>query len=432
MSWSDTNPEKVILVGCELKSPQKKNWFKQSSLSLEESIDELASLAITAGVSVSGRLTQQRDRYDPTFLIGKGKIRLLKTVLKQNKANTVIFDDNLSPAQQRNIEKFLDCKVLDRTQLILDIFAYRAATREGKLQVELAQLNYMLPRLAGRGIELSRLGAGLGTRGPGETKLETDQRKIHQRIYKIRKELEQVRIHRRLHRSFRKSVPVPIVSLVGYTNAGKSTLFNALTNDNTLASKQLFATLDPLLRRLQLPSGRKIILSDTVGFISKLPARLISAFRATLEEIGESQLILHVIDGSSSRAEQQRGAVVHVLKDLGVMTKPHIEIFNKTDLLGYSFQSTQDKVWVSALQKQGISTLLKRIDELITDDPIVKAKFLVDRHRGELLSRIFSRGKVINCDYRNKQVMVEIEAPRSFLKKIESQQLKNNNNFETK
>ena len=432
MSWSDTNPEKVILVGCELKSPQKKNWFKQSSLSLEESIDELASLAITAGVSVSGRLTQQRDRYDPTFLIGKGKIRLLKTVLKQNKANTVIFDDNLSPAQQRNIEKFLDCKVLDRTQLILDIFAYRAATREGKLQVELAQLNYMLPRLAGRGIELSRLGAGLGTRGPGETKLETDQRKIHQRIYKIRKELEQVRIHRRLHRSFRKSVPVPIVSLVGYTNAGKSTLFNALTNDNTLASKQLFATLDPLLRRLQLPSGRKIILSDTVGFISKLPATLISAFRATLEEIGESQLILHVIDCSSSRAEQQRGAVVHVLKDLGVMTKPHIEIFNKTDLLGYSFQSTQDKVWVSALQKQGISTLLKRIDELITDDPIVKAKFLVDRHRGELLSRIFSRGKVINCDYRNKQVMVEIEAPRSFLKKIESQQLKNNNNFETK
>ena len=432
MSWSDTNPEKVILVGCELKSPQKKNWFKQSSLCLEESIDELASLAITAGVSVSGRLTQQRDRYDPTFLIGKGKIRLLKTVLKQNKANTVIFDDNLSPAQQRNIEKFLDCKVLDRTQLILDIFAYRAATREGKLQVELAQLNYILPRLAGRGIELSRLGAGLGTRGPGETKLETDQRKIHQRIYKIRKELEQVRIHRRLHRSFRKSVPVPIVSLVGYTNAGKSTLFNALTNDNTLASKQLFATLDPLLRRLQLPSGRKIILSDTVGFISKLPATLISAFRATLEEIGESQLIQHVIDGSSSRAEQQRGAVVHVLKDLGVMTKPHIEIFNKTDLLGYSFQSTQDKVWVSALQKQGISTLLKRIDELITDDPIVKAKFLVDRHRGELLSRIFSRGKVINCDYRNKQVMVEIEAPRSFLKKIESQQLKNNNNFETK
>ena len=290
----------------------------------------------------------------------------------------------------------------------------------------------MFPRLAGGGIELSRLGAGLGTRGPGETKLETDQRKIHQRIYKIRKELEQVRIHRRLHRSFRKSVPVPIVSLVGYTNAGKSTLFNALTNDNTLASKQLFATLDPLLRRLQLPSGRKIILSDTVGFISKLPATLISAFRATLEEIGESQLILHVIDGSSSRAEQQRGAVVHVLKDLGVMTKPHIEIFNKTDLLGYSFQSTQDKVWVSALQKQGISTLLKRIDELITDDPIVKAKFLVDRHRGELLSRIFSRGKVINCDYRNKQVMVEIEAPRSFLKKIESQQLKNNNNFETK
>ena len=424
MSWSDTNTEKVILVGCELKSPQKKIWFKQSSLSLEESIDELASLAITAGVSVSGRLTQQRDRYDPTFLIGKGKIRLLKTVLKQNKANTVIFDDNLSPAQQRNIEKFLDCKVLDRTQLILDIFAYRAATREGKLQVELAQLSYMLPRLAGRGIELSRLGAGLGTRGPGETKLETDQRKIHQRIYKIQKELEQVQIHRRLHRSFRKSVPVPIVSLVGYTNAGKSTLFNALTNDNTLASKQLFATLDPLLRRLQLPSGRKIILSDTVGFISKLPATLISAFRATLEEIGESQLILHVIDGSSSRAEQQRGAVIHILKDLGVMAKPHLEVFNKTDLLSHSFRPTQEKVWISALQKKGISTLLQRIDELITDDPLVQAKFLVERHRGELLSRIFSRGRVINCEYSNKQVMVEIEAPRSFLKIIQAQQIK--------
>jgi len=425
MSWSDTSTEKVVLVGCELKSSQKKIWFKQSSLSLEESIDELASLATAAGARVTGRLTQQRDRYDPTFLIGKGKIRLLKTVLKQNKANTVIFDDNLSPAQQRNIEKFLDCKVLDRTQLILDIFAYRAATREGKLQVELAQLNYMLPRLAGRGIELSRLGAGLGTRGPGETKLETDQRKIHQRIYKIRKELEQVRIHRRLHRSFRKSVPVPIVSLVGYTNAGKSTLFNALTHDNTLASKQLFATLDPLLRRLQLPSGRKIILSDTVGFISKLPATLISAFRATLEEIGESELILHVIDGSSSGAEQQRGAVIQVLKDLGVMAKPHLEVFNKTDLLSHSFRPTQGRVWVSALQKKGISTLLQRIDELITDDPLVQAKFLVERHRGELLSRIFSRGRVINCDYRNNQVMVEIEAPRSFLKKIEAQQIKN-------
>ena len=247
----------------------------------------------------------------------------------------------------------------------------------GSCRSSWAQLDYWLPRLGGRGVELSRLGGGIGTRGPGETKLETDQRKIHQRIHKIKRDLQRVRAHRQLHRSFRQSVPVPTVSLVGYTNAGKSTLFNALTRSDTLASRQLFATLDPLLRRIRLPSKREVILSDTVGFISKLPATLVSAFRATLEEIGEAQLLLHVIDCSSPRAQHQRSSVLKVLEELGDSGKPTIEVYNKTDLLEQPprLPPGDSVLRVSALRRQGISGLLERIDRSIHGDPLVRGPF---------------------------------------------------------
>ena len=354
------------------------------------------------------------------YLIGKGMVERLKGLLERHRADTVIFDDNLSPAQQRNIEQALDCKVVDRTQLILDIFASRARTREGKLQVELAQLDYWLPRLGGRGVELSRLGGGIGTRGPGETKLETDQRKIRQRIHRIKRELQRVRAHRKLHRSFRQSVPVPTVSLVGYTNAGKSTLFNTLTQSETLASRQLFATLDPLLRRIRLPSKREVILSDTVGFISKLPATLVSAFRATLEEIGEARLLLHVIDSSSPRAEHQRTSVLKVLEELGDSGKPTIEVYNKIDLLDQppKLPPGNKALRVSALRRQGISRLLEKIDGSIDEDPLVRARFLVEAHQGDLLAQIHASGRLVRREVRDSQVLLEVEAPRSVLEKL--------------
>ena len=420
MKIATSDREKVVLVGCELKRSIAPATPRKANLSLEESLDELAALASAARARVIARLLQYRSHYDPAYLIGKGKVERLKKLVEHHQANTVIFDDNLSAAQQRNIERTLDCKVVDRTQLILDIFASRARTREGKLQVELAQLDYWLPRLGGRGVELSRLGGGIGTRGPGETKLETDQRKIHQRIHKIKKNLQRVRSHRQLHRSFRQSVPVPTISLVGYTNAGKSTLFNALTQSDTLASHQLFATLDPLLRRIRLPSKREVILSDTVGFISKLPATLVSAFRATLEEIGEAQLLLHVIDSSSPRAEHQRTSVLKVLEELGDSGKPTIEIYNKIDRLEMPprFSPVDNSLTVSALRRQGISRLLEKIDQSIEGDPLVRARFRLEAQQGNLIAQIHAKGRLVHREDRNSQILLEVEAPRSVVEKL--------------
>jgi GTP-binding protein HflX len=417
-----TNPkkEKVILVGCSLKSTGKGSHPGLESFSLEDSLEELAFLAVSAGGEVVGRLLQERVQFDPATFIGRGKVEELQEAQREWDGETVIFDENLSPAQQRNIERAVGCKVIDRTQLILDIFAHRARTREGKLQVELAQLNYLLPRLAGRGVELSRLGAGIGTRGPGETKLETDQRKIHKRIHKLRQELERVRSHRHLHRAFRTSIPVPIISLVGYTNAGKSTLFNAVTHEEAYASNQLFATLDPLLRRIKLPSNREVILSDTVGFINKLPTTLVSAFRATLEEIGGADLLLHVIDVSSPHYKQQRHSVLKVLEELQFSSKTIIEVYNKIDLVGGNskFLSKDGLVYLSALQKTGIPTLLKKIDEFLLDDPLVKAKLLLSHKNGAILSKLYAKGKLIRKSYVEDRIYVEVEAPRSVISKL--------------
>ncbi|MEW5975239.1 MAG: GTPase HflX [Acidobacteriota bacterium] len=412
--------ERAILVACHIKSRRLDGRTSGQHLTPEESLEELASLACSAGAEVVDRVIQERERIDSAYYIGSGKLQELRERILAKQAETVVFDENLSPAQQRNIERQLDSKVIDRTQLILDIFAARARTREGKLQVELAQLNYLLPRLAGKGIELSRLGGGIGTRGPGETKLETDQRKIHSRIHKIERALERVKAHRRLHRSFRSTVPVPTISLVGYTNAGKSTLFNALTQADALASSQLFATLDPLLRRVRLPSNREAILSDTVGFISKLPTTLVSAFRATLEEIGAASLLLHVIDAASPHFQQQREAVQSVLEDLKLSGKPLLEVYNKVDLVSSkaALPLHGGAVAVSALERRGIEALLERMDELLSADPVIKARFVFSHHQGAALSRLYAQSRLIHRDYREESIYLEVEAPKSLVEQL--------------
>src|ERR1041385_8513163 len=299
----------------------------------EESLDELRTLATSAGAEIVGEFLQHRDRPDPATLIGKGKLEEIAGAAASVSADLILFDHDLTASQQRNIENVVNTRVIDRTQLILDIFAKHARTREGQLQVELAQLEYMLPRLAGRGIEMSQLGGGIGTRGLGETQLETDRRKIYRRIRHIKQQLEDVKRIRGQQRQRRESVPLPTVALGGYTNAGKSTLFNVLTGAGVLESAKMFATLDPTVRGVTLPSKRKVLLSDTVGFIRNLPTTLVSAFRATLEEVQRAALLLHVSDVTSPSAHDQQTQVESVLKDLEVLDRPRIRVMNKIDLV---------------------------------------------------------------------------------------------------
>ena len=297
-------------------------------------LDELRELAMSAGARVIDEVIQRRDRPDPATYIGKGKVEEIREQVLVEGVDVVIFADDLSPSQARNLEKILETKVVDRTGLILDIFARRARTKEGKLQVELAQLTYRLSRLAGYREYLSRLGGGIGTRGPGETKLEMDRRQIRHRISTLKREIEQIRKHRQLHRERRRRDQLPMVSLVGYTNAGKSTLFRALSKEDTLISSRLFSTLDTLIRRIQLARNFPILISDTVGFIKKLPHQLVTAFRATLEEVVESDLILHVIDVSDPDLEEKQQVVLDVLKEIGAGGHPIVTVYNKVDLLG--------------------------------------------------------------------------------------------------
>ena len=334
--------------------------------SSEESLDELRSLATSAGAEIAGEFMQRRDRPDPATLIGKGKLEEIAGASASVFADVILFDHDLSPSQQRNIEREVNTRVIDRTQLILDIFARHARTREGQLQVELAQLEYMLPRLAGRGVEMSQLGGGIGTRGPGETQLETDRRKIYRRIRHVKQQIENVRRIRAQQRQRRESVPVATIALVGYTNAGKSTLFNALTNAHVLASPRMFATLDPTLRGAELPSKRRVLLSDTVGFIRHLPHTLVSAFRATLEEVQRATLVLQVSDASSPISAEQDAQVESVLKELDADKKPRLHVMNKIDLLPpkqrESLRDDSQTIHVSAVKGIGLTTLLDRID----------------------------------------------------------------------
>jgi len=356
-------------------------------------------------------------------LIGQGKVAELAAAVKSGDAGVVIFDQDLTPTQQRNLEKALDTKVIDRTQLILDIFASRARTREGRLQVELAQLNYMLPRLTGRGVEMSRLGGGIGTRGPGETQLETDRRRIAKRIKKIQDELEGVRAGRALHRRRRSAVPLATLALAGYTNAGKSTLFNRLTQAGVLADARMFATLDPTVRPLVLPSRRRVLLSDTVGFIRNLPTTVVKAFRATLEEVNEAALVLHVVDASAPMAAEHTSHVLAVLSEIGAAEIPQILVLNKMDRIGPDAAATLRRgdvrtVSVSALTGAGVDDLLAAIDELLPRDPIVRATLELSASDGATLAMLHQFGRVIETRYDGDRVTVAAEIPESLERRL--------------
>lgn len=353
--------ERAILIGME--------WGRNDSLwTVDDSLEELKQLADTAGATVIKKFIQKRPKPDPAFFIGRGKVQELALYAQQENIDLCIFDDELSPAQQRNIESVMGIRILDRTALILDIFAQRARTNEGKLQVELAQLQYTLPRIMGKGLMLSRLGGGIGTRGPGETKLEVDRRRIRDRIAFIKDQIEKVKAVRSLHRSKRKKNNVFEVSLVGYTNAGKSTLLNTLTNSDIYAKDQLFATLDPTTRQLTLPNKQEIIITDTVGFIQRLPHQLIAAFRSTLEVVTEADLLVHVIDVSHELYKEQAAAVHEVLKEIGAEIKPVITVYNKIDKLPPDSKLAdrlaleEDTVCISAAKKLNLESLQQMIE----------------------------------------------------------------------
>ncbi|HTM88616.1 MAG TPA: GTPase HflX [Terriglobales bacterium] len=390
--------------------------------SAEESLAELRELAASAGAQLAGEFLQHRDRPDPATLIGRGKLQEISGAAASAAADLIIFDHELTPSQQRNVENEVSARVIDRTQLILDIFARHARTREGQLQVELAQLEYLLPRLAGRGIEMSQLGGGIGTRGPGETQLETDRRKIYRRIRHIHGQLEQVRRSRAQQRQRRESVPVATVALVGYTNAGKSTLFNALTSAGVLESAKMFATLDPTIRPVTLPSRRKVLLSDTVGFIRNLPHTLVTAFRATLEEVQRAALVLQVSDASSPIAVEQAVQVEAVLSELEAASKPRLHVLNKVDLLpAAEREALRDEaatVHVSALKGIGLTTLLDRIDQMLVEDPISRVRLKVPQSEGKLLSALEARSRIFSRQYSDGVVVLEAEAPESLLRRL--------------
>jgi GTP-binding protein HflX len=352
--------EVAVLVG--LRTGRAPRWVA------EDSLEELARLAESAGASPRHTILQERPAPDPRTLIGAGKVEELRTLCRGG-VDLVIVDEDLSGSQQRNLERELGCKVIDRAGLILDIFAQRAMTREGKLQVELAQLQYLLPRLTRRWTHLERLGGGIGTRGPGETQLESDRRRLRVRMARIRRDLRKVRRHRGVLRRPRQKVPIPTLALVGYTNAGKSSLLNALTHASVYVADKLFATLDPTLRKVQLPSGRPALLSDTVGLIRKLPPQLVQAFKATLEEVQEADALVHVIDASHPQAAEQRAVVERVLEELGVAGKPVLAVHNKIDLLpeaaAAALTRQEGPVAISALTGQGLPALRKALDALV-------------------------------------------------------------------
>lgn len=389
---------------------------------MEESLAEFRELARSAGAQIAGEFVQHRDQPDPATLIGKGKLQEIAGAAASSHADLVLVDHDLSPSQQRNIEAEVDARVIDRTQLILDIFARHARSREGQLQVELAQLEYLLPRLTGRGIEMSQLGGGIGTRGPGETQLETDRRRIFRRIRHIKGQLEEVRRIRRQQRQRRESVPLPTIALVGYTNAGKSTLFNALTQAGVLESAKMFATLDPTVRSITLPSKRKVLLSDTVGFIRNLPTTLVSAFRATLEEVQRATLLLHISDVTSPVAHEQQKQVEQVLHELDVMSTPQIRVMNKIDLLAESQRRSLidagNTVYVSATMKSGLENLLAAIDRQLQIDAIQRLRIRVPQSEGKLLAQIEARARILKRAYRDSAVQMEVDAPESLARTL--------------
>ena len=401
-----------------------------TALDADESLAEFRELVSSAGGIVVAELMQRRARFDPATLIGAGKVEEIAGIAASAEADLVLFDHDLSPTQLRNLEAALPCRVLDRTQLILDIFARHARTREGQLQVELAQLEYMLPRLAGKGKAMSQLGGGIGTRGPGETKLETDRRRIQARIDHLKGELDSVRRVRKQQRQRREAAPVPTVALVGYTNAGKSTLFNRLTGAHVLESSRMFATLDPNLRAIELPSRRKVLLSDTVGFIRNLPHTLVTSFRATLEEVGQAEVLLHIRDAASSYSEEQKAQVEKVLGELDSLAKPRIEVLNKIDLLseeertgllersGKPHHGAASEVAVSAQSGDGMEALVAAIDAALHSDPVVDAQLRVPQQEGGVLAAVEAGMVVHSRTYEGNLVRLNVTGPASLVGRL--------------
>jgi GTP-binding protein HflX len=386
-------------------------------LDFDASLAEFQELARSAGATIAAVILQRRAQPDAATLVGGGKLDEIIATVASTGASLVLFDHDLTPSQARNVEARLPCTVIDRTQLILDIFARHARTREGMLQVELAQLEYKLPRLAGRGKSMSQLGGGIGTRGPGETQLETDRRRINTRIDRIKQQLEAVRRIRRQQRGRREAVPVPAVALVGYTNAGKSTLFNALTGAEVLASERMFATLDPKLRQLTLPSRRKVLLSDTVGFLRNLPHALVTSFRATLEEVERAELLLHVRDAASPTLDEQRAQVEAVLAELDVSSKPTLQVLNKIDLLPPDAAFPPGTIPVSGMKGTGLHELLLAIDAALTADLLEEAEFRIPQSEGRVLAALERGATVTQQRFDGNLVFLTVLGPRSLLQR---------------
>lgn len=419
--------ERAFVVGAELKNPNKRSGF-----SIEDSLEELATLARTAGLDVIGGTYQRLESIHPDTLIGSGKVEELQNHRDELKIDVFLFDDELSPRQQRELEKRINVKVLDRTALILDIFANHARTREGQLQVELAQYEYRLPRLTRMWTHLARqaggraggASGGVGVRGPGETQLEVDRREIGHKIAHLKQQLEKVRAHRARHRKQRKLYGIPVVAIVGYTNAGKSTLLNYLSDAKVYAANQLFATLDPTTRRIALPSGTEILMSDTVGFIQKLPTGLVAAFRATLEEILEADLILHVVDITHPNAAEQAQIVDETLADLGAQHIPQLVALNKVDrleepeLVTESLAQYPNSLAVSATTGYGIEALLNRIEGILQQSRFSK-QLLIPYERGDVVALLYSQGIVERETHLAEGTLLDVHVPAHLLETIE-------------